>query len=87
MLSGLLRFTGLSMSPRARGLLVVALGLRLRGRDRRQAVTEGQEWLARLGLAGFERGCLPTAAVVRVRASGVTIRTGSEGSRRARVGR
>jgi NitT/TauT family transport system ATP-binding protein len=32
----------------------VALGLRLRGRDRRQAATEGQEWLARLGLAGFE---------------------------------
>ena len=29
LLSGLLRFTGLSMSPRARGLLVVALGLRL----------------------------------------------------------
>jgi NitT/TauT family transport system ATP-binding protein len=32
----------------------VALGLRLRGRDRRQAAAEGQEWLARLGLAGFE---------------------------------
>jgi NitT/TauT family transport system ATP-binding protein len=32
----------------------VALGLRLRGRDRRAAVAEGKEWLARLGLAGFE---------------------------------
>jgi NitT/TauT family transport system ATP-binding protein len=32
----------------------VALGLRLRGRDRRAATAEGQEWLARLGLGGFE---------------------------------
>jgi NitT/TauT family transport system ATP-binding protein len=32
----------------------VALGLRLRGRDRRAAAVEAQEWLARLGLAGFE---------------------------------
>ena len=32
----------------------VALGLRLHGRDRHAAVAEGKEWLARLGLAGFE---------------------------------
>ncbi len=32
----------------------VALGLRLRGRDRRQAGAEAEEWLARLNLSGFE---------------------------------
>jgi NitT/TauT family transport system ATP-binding protein len=32
----------------------VALGLRLNGRDRRQAEAEAEEWLARLGLSGFE---------------------------------
>jgi NitT/TauT family transport system ATP-binding protein len=32
----------------------VALGLGLNGRDRRQARAEAEEWLARLGLAGFE---------------------------------
>src|SRR3712207_3421078 len=32
----------------------VALGLRLNGRDRKQASAEAKEWLARLGLSGFE---------------------------------
>ena len=32
----------------------VALGLGLNGRDRRQARAEAEEWLARLGLPGFE---------------------------------
>jgi NitT/TauT family transport system ATP-binding protein len=32
----------------------VALGLRLRGRSRRQAILEATEWLARLHLDGFE---------------------------------
>jgi NitT/TauT family transport system ATP-binding protein len=32
----------------------VALGLRLRGRDRKQATAEAQEWLARLGLSGLD---------------------------------
>ena len=32
----------------------VALGLRLNGRDRRQANAESEEWLARLGLSGLE---------------------------------
>jgi NitT/TauT family transport system ATP-binding protein len=32
----------------------VALGLGLRGRDRRQARAEAEEWLARLNLSGFE---------------------------------
>ena len=32
----------------------VALGLRLNGRDRRAAVAEAEEWLARLSLSGFE---------------------------------
>jgi NitT/TauT family transport system ATP-binding protein len=32
----------------------VALGLKLRGRDRRQASAEAEEWLARLSLSGLE---------------------------------
>ena len=32
----------------------VALGLRLRGRDRKQARVEAEEWLARLSLSGLE---------------------------------
>ncbi len=32
----------------------VALGLRLNGRDRKQAKAEAEEWLARLSLAGLE---------------------------------
>ena len=33
----------------------VALGLRLRGRDRKQASAEAEEWLARLSLSGLEK--------------------------------
>jgi NitT/TauT family transport system ATP-binding protein len=33
----------------------VALGLRLNGRDRKQAAAEAEEWLARLSLSGLEK--------------------------------